>query len=160
GDVALLDAKGRLQIFANERSGQFVPWPVNPPNERFVALGVADANEDAVLDIIALRDDGVLLRISDRDKRQGLTTAELGRWQEFPKSTESGAWRLFAADLDNNGAIDILATGPAGSQLWLGAGNGNYQLCKVSLPANIVAAEDLDGTGRLDLLALTKDGKL
>src|SRR5262249_7748704 len=111
-DAALLDAQGRLHIFANERSGVFVPWPVKPPNGRFLALAVMDANDDGVLDLIALRDDGALLRISDRDKRRALDVDELVHWGELARNAEPGTRRLVAADFDNNGAVDILASGP------------------------------------------------
>jgi tetratricopeptide (TPR) repeat protein len=159
-DVALLDARGKLHIFANERSGRFVPWPVKPPSDRFLALTVIDANDDGVLDLVALRDDGALLRISDRDKRQGLDVAQLASWSDMARKAEPGTRRLFAADFDNNGAVDILASGPEHSQLWLGLGKGEYQPSEAALVPGIIAVADLDGTGQLDLLALSSDGQL
>jgi hypothetical protein len=159
-DVALLDAQGKLHIFANERSGQFVPWPVKPPSEKFVALTVMDANDDGVLDIVALRADGAILRISDRDKRQSLDVAELFRWEGMAKNAEPGTRKLIAGDFDNNGAVDLMASGPEGSKLWLGLGNGKYQEAKTELPPGVIAAADFAGNGRLDLLGLSKDGVL
>src|SRR5262249_52983373 len=156
-DVALLDAEGRLHIFANERSGQFVPWPVPPPNDRFLALCVMDANDDGVLDLVALRHDDVVMRFSDRDKRRSWDIAEMARWEGIGRDTEPGTPRLIAADVDNNGAIDLLASGPKGSQIWLGEAGGRLQPLKAELLPGLFAAVDLEGKGRLDLLGLTKD---
>jgi tetratricopeptide (TPR) repeat protein len=158
-DVALLDARGRLGVFANERSGQFVPWPVPLPKDRFLALCVTDANDDGVLDLVALRDDGAVVRISDRNKRQSWDVAELVRWESLPRNAEPGTLRLVAADFDNNGAIDLLASGPEGTQIWLGEGNGEFRALKVALPPGLVAAVDLEGKGRLDLIGLTREGQ-
>jgi tetratricopeptide (TPR) repeat protein len=159
-DVALLDAQGKLHIFANERSGQFVPWPVKPPAGKFLAITVMDANDDGVLDIIALQEDGALLRISDRDKRQSLDVANLFQWEDVPKKSNPGTIRLIAADFDNNGAIDLLASCTDGSRLWLGSGKGQYLELKTDLPPGVIAAADIGGNGRLDLLTLNGDGKL
>ncbi len=158
-DVAILDAQGKLHIFANERSGQFVPWPVPPPSDRFLALCVMDANDDGVLDLVALRFDGVVMRISDRDKRRAWDVGEVVRWDGLARDAEPGRHRLIAADLDNNGAIDLLASGPQGSQVWLGEGGGRFRALNAKLPPSLVAAADLDGKGRLDLIGLTKDGQ-
>ncbi len=82
-DAAFLDAKGRLHVFANERSGQFAAWPLPETLGTFVALTAADVNGDGVLDLVALRSDGALMRISDQDKRQSWQVAELARWPGF-----------------------------------------------------------------------------
>lgn len=158
-DVALLDARGRLHVFANERGGRVVPWPVAPPDGRFLALCVMDADDDGLLDLLALRDDGAVLRLSDRDKRKAWDAGEVVRWDRAGGKTEPGAARLIAADFDNNGAIDLLASGPEGSRIWLGEGGGKFQKLTADLPPNLVAAADLDGKGRLDLLGLDGEGR-
>src|SRR5262249_49809121 len=135
--------------------------PVKPPTDKFVALTVMDANDDGVLDILALRADGAVVRISDRDKRQSLEVAPLGPWDEAARNAEPGTRRIIAGDFENNGAIDILMSGPEGSRLWLQSGKGNFQsMRKGGLPAESLAAADLDGTGRLDLIARDLDGQL
>jgi hypothetical protein len=158
-DAALLDSEGHLHVYANERSGQFRKWPVAPPSQRFLALAVADADDDGVLDLIALRDDGVILRISDRDKRSQWDVGELARWDAPLGDLKPGGVRLLAADFDNNGVLDLLASSPVASQLWLGSGEGKFQALSAKLPPRLFAAAALDKGGRLDLLGLNEDGQ-
>src|SRR5262249_55267128 len=79
-DAAFLDAAGKIHVFANERSGQFRERPVPLDVGRCLALAVADVTDDGVFDLIALRDDGVIQRLSDKDKGKGWDVAELARW--------------------------------------------------------------------------------
>lgn len=162
-DAALLDARGQLRVFANERSAKFIPWPVEPPEGKLLAMTVADANDDGVFDIIAIDQQGRLLRISDRDKRSAWDVAELAVWEGMSGDQQTIPERLFAADLDNNGALDIVASGPEASAIWLGEGGGKFQrlktILKTVLPPAIQAAADLTADGRLDLLALDSSGK-
>jgi tetratricopeptide (TPR) repeat protein len=158
-DAALLDAAGHLHVFANERSGTFQTWPAPPPNDRFLALTIADADDDGVLDLIALRDDGVILRISDRNKRGAWDVAELARWDSFPNSNEPGAVRLVAADFDNNGSLDLLVSTAASSRVWLGTGHGNFVPLADEISVGNLSVADLDGDGKLDLLGVDGAGK-
>lgn len=157
-DAAILDAKGKLHVFANERSGRFVPWPVAVPDGRFLAFAVTDADDDGVLDLVALRDDGALIRIRGRDKRAAWDVAELGRWQP-PPGAEPGSITLLTGDFDNNGVPDILVSGTSGGMAWLGSGNGKFATLTAAVPARVFAAADTGNTGRLDLLGLDADGR-
>src|SRR5262249_14416750 len=68
--AAFLDAAGQLHVFANERQGQFSPWPPPDGLGTFLAMTAADLNDDRVLDLVALKTDGTLVRLSDQDKRK------------------------------------------------------------------------------------------
>jgi tetratricopeptide (TPR) repeat protein len=159
-DAALLDVHGRLHIYANERSGHFEPWPAKPPDDTFVALAVGDVNHDGLLNIVPLRQDGSIVRIADRDKRSAWDVSELAKWDKFPPEMQLGAARLIVADLDNNGVPDLIVSGPDASRIWLGEGApGRFVALKAELPGNLVAAVDLEGKGRLDLVGLDRDGR-
>ena len=159
-DAALLDAHGGLHVYANERSGHFELWPGKPPSGVFLALAVADVNHDGVLSLVALRQDGTIMRIADHDKRSSWDISELAKWEKFPASMQPGAARLLAADLDNNGVPDVIVSGPDASRVWLGDGvAGRFIPLKTDLPGNLFAAVDLDGKGRLDLVGLDRDGR-
>ena len=56
-DVALIDGGGRLHIFNNERQGQYKERPVPDTIGTVKAIGVADANNDGVLDVVAVQSD-------------------------------------------------------------------------------------------------------
>lgn len=158
-DAALLDAHGRLRVFANERMAVFREWPVPPPVERFLALAIADANEDGVLDIVTVRDDGVLSAISDREKRSSWAVTELGRWEGISGARQASVPLLLVADLDNNGAPDLLISDTEHSAIWLGVGAGKFQTLRVNLPPRLSAVADLRGEGRIDLLGLDQEGR-
>jgi Tfp pilus assembly protein PilF len=162
-DAALVDGDARVHVFTNERTGQFNEraLPQNSPPVR--AIAVAEVNGDGVIDLLVAQADGSVTRISDKDEGKGWDAAEVARIGNAPHDLE-GEFRLRAADLDNNGALDLLLTSTAptgsGTLVWLGDGQGNFKpLDKIVALASISAAADLDGDGRLDLLGLSTDGQ-
>ncbi|HEV2707668.1 MAG TPA: FG-GAP-like repeat-containing protein [Pyrinomonadaceae bacterium] len=160
-DAATLDATGRLNVYTNERTGQFDARPAPQHAGQLVALGVADVNSDGRFDLLAMQTDGALQRFSDRDEGAGWETAEVLRWEGAPV-LQPGGVRLSAADLDNNGGIDLLASTPAGAHAWLSDAGGGFRALKLSeelSKARAVAVADADGDGRLDLIAASGDGR-
>jgi Flp pilus assembly protein TadD len=155
-DAAFLDKDGNLHVYMNERMAEFTKRAPDGASGTCVALAVADLNDDGVLDLVALRSDGALLRISDRNRREGWEVAQVATGG--PRAGAPGAGRLFVADLDNNGALDVIASGPDGAVAWLGDENGTLASMPLTLQGNVQAAVDLNGDGRLDLLALD-DGR-
>ncbi|MDB5386631.1 MAG: Tetratricopeptide repeat protein [Planctomycetaceae bacterium] len=159
-DAALLDGGGNLHIFANERSGRFQKWPVTVLQDNsFRAIAVADANDDGVLDLVALQNGGRVVCIADRDHRGSWEITELAQWEPGPIGYEPHQLQLLAADLDNNGVLDLLASGPEGSAAWLGEGGGKFRKLPADLPAQLLAAADLRDTGHVDLLGLDASGQ-
>jgi Tfp pilus assembly protein PilF len=173
-DAALLDGSGRLHVFHNERQAQFreLPLPANFPLAK--ALGIADVDDDGVLDLLAVQADGAIVRISDPHEGAALDVAEIAR---VPVGTGvpnylSGEVRLRVADLDNNGAMDLFLTGASldtsrnslATLIWLADEKGKFVLLEHPFgqaqgPALVSDAADLTGDGRLDLLALAADGQ-
>ena len=163
-DAAILDGAGRLHVFMNERQGQFRERPLPARLPLVKAIAVADANNDGVLDLLAVQADGAILRISDKNDRQSWDTAEIARVPDAANNL-AGEVRLHVADLDNNGAVDLFlaptrqASGAAGALIWLGDDQGNFvQLDHPAGPALVFDAADLNGDGKLDLVGLSADG--
>ncbi len=166
-DAAIIDGAGRLHVFMNLRQGQFKERPL-PPGLSFVkAVAVADANNDGILDLLAVQADGAVLRISDKNEGQSWETAEIAR---VPSATSylAGEVRLHVADLDNNGAFDLILspTAPAaggnnpGAMIWLGDVTGSFTLLTHPAgPALVFDAADTGNDGHLDLLGLSADGQ-
>ena len=69
-------------------------------------MAVADANNDGILDLLAVQADGAIIRISDKNEGQSWETAEIA---SVPNAGSylAGEVRLHVADLDNNGALDL-----------------------------------------------------
>jgi tetratricopeptide (TPR) repeat protein len=163
-DAAVIDGAGRLHVFTNERQGQFRERPLPAGLQPVKAIAVADANNDGVLDLLAVQADGAIIRISDKNDREGWDVAEIARVPNADRNL-AGDVRLHVADLDNNGALDLFlaptkpASGGAGALIWLGDDKGNFvPLDHPAGPALVFDAADLKGDGKLDLVGLTADG--
>ena len=163
-DAAIIDGTGRLHVFMNERQGQFRERALPAGLLLVKAIAVADANNDGVLDLLAVQADGAIIRISDKNDRQSWEMAEIARVRDAANNL-AGEVRLHVADLDNNGALDLflaptkLASGAAGALIWLGDAKGNFvQLDHPAGPALVFDAADLNGDGKLDLVGLSADG--
>ena len=71
------------------------------------AIAAADANHDGVLDLLAVQESGAIVRLSNLNG-----VWDSGEVAQVPGGTNAltGEVRLRAADLDNNGAFDLMLT--------------------------------------------------
>jgi tetratricopeptide (TPR) repeat protein len=162
-DAAIIDGAGHLHVFMNERQGQFRERPLPVSISAVKAIAVADANNDGILDLLAVERDGAILRISDKNEGESWETAEIARVPDVANNLASDV-RLQVADLDNNGALDLILSitsgAGKGALIWLGGENGTFTpMNSPSGPALVFTAADLRGNGHLDLLGLTADGQ-
>ncbi len=155
-DAALLVAPGRLQVFLNGRYRvpQFQPHPLPDTLGTVQAIAVADLNQDATLDLILLGGDGTLSRLSLDDG--GWEAEVLSRWPDF-STAGAQSTRLFVADLDNNGDVDLVASTPEGARAWLSTAAGLRPLPPIDV--QITGVADISGEGRLDLIGVSSDGQ-
>ncbi len=159
-DAAIIDGTDRLHVFMNVRQGQFRERAL-PSNVTTVrAIAVADVNNDGVIDLLAVQDGDAILRISDKNGGESWETAEIVKAQGTANAL-AGEVRLNVADLDNNGALDLIVSRAAGapnvphSRIWLGDEKGDFvQAEHADVPAFVFAAADLQSNGHLDLLGL------
>jgi hypothetical protein len=158
-DAAMLDAQGRLHLFANERSGLFreVKLPALPG--KILAITAVDADNGGALDILALADTKELLILSQQTR--GDEPWKVSRLASLPdvKPGDVGSNRLIPADMDNNGGVDIIVSNTHGTHILLKLPDGNFQPLKSSLTDQALWAVDLNKDGRLDILALGKEGQ-
>jgi tetratricopeptide (TPR) repeat protein len=165
-DAAIIDGSGRLHVFMNERQGQFRERAL-PALPLVKTIAVADANNDGILDLLAVQVDGTILRISDKNEGQSWVTAEIAKVPDAANNL-AGEARLHVADLDNNGALDLFLAATAqvpgthsrGALIWLGDDKGKFELLDHPAgPELVFDAADLNGSGKLDLLGLSADGQ-
>jgi FG-GAP-like repeat len=168
-DAALLDDQGVLRVFLNVRGGGFVERPVPGQFPRVAAIAAADVSGDGIMDVVGVAADGGVTRLSIRPDGSGFAAARLAQADPLP-DLAPGTARLLVADLDNNGAGDLVISSPAASRVLLAEPGGAYVRCAMcaarcatcagepGLPGGITAAADLDGDGRLELVARTAGG--
>ncbi len=162
-DASLIDGAGRLHVFINQRLGNFAESSLPACFTYVKAIAAADADHDGVLDLLAVQASGGIVRLSNID----------GAWvvsdlAQVPDAAHvlAGEVRLRTADLDNNGAFDLLlanvgsAESAAGALIWLADENQNFTLLSSPEgPARVFDAAPVSAEGRLDLLGLTADGQ-
>jgi Tfp pilus assembly protein PilF len=165
-DAAIIDGAGALHIFHNERQGQFreVKLPGSLPSVK--ALGVADPDNDGVLDLLAVESTGTIATVSYREDNGWSVTPLV----QIPggKDALDGEVRLQVADLDNNGAMDLILTGlgrtaesskqSAWTMVWLGDAGAKYTLLDHAAHAPVFDVADLNGGGRLSLVGFDASG--
>lgn len=164
-DAALLDGSGHLHVFFNQRAGRFSETPIPAQFASARAITAVDVNGDGVLDLVGVLPDGVIARLSYADNGDW-TSSSLATVPD-PSADLAGDVRLHAADIDNNGAIDLLlgqvSSSPnqsAGALLWLGDASGRFNLFHGAAgPPQVFGIADVRDDGRLALLGLTAEGR-
>jgi tetratricopeptide (TPR) repeat protein len=160
-DAAMIDGFGRLRVFLNQRAGKFAESKLPETLRSIRAIAVGDTNPDGFLRLQALGEDGKIVDLSYQEASETWKQRELA---QLP-TPSAGEVRLRAADIDNNGAVDLVlmpaatAGGAARANIWLQDEAGTFHLIDKSQgPAVLFDIADLQGNGRLDLLGLGSDG--
>ncbi len=110
------------------------------------ALAAGDFDGDQKPDIARVRAEGDVLEVR---------LASAG-WKVATEHPAAGLDELLAADIDNNGHLDLLGFGASAAAVWLGAGDGTFaaapeQLGLAAAGAGAAAVIDFDIEGDLDL---------
>jgi tetratricopeptide (TPR) repeat protein len=154
-DAALLDAHGALLTYKNERAGRFERRRGPDLLGKVLALAVADLFSDGSIDLLLLGEGGTITSVTDVDAGKSWAVASVA-----PSTIEpAGAARLFVADLDNNGALDLIVSGKAAG--WIGVGDESRRFRSVAFPPGFQVQDvvDFDADGRLDLVGLAAGGR-
>lgn len=164
-DAALLDGSGHLHVFFNQRAGRFVERAVPAEFASLKAITAADVSGDGVLDLVAVQPGGAIARLSCTNSG-GWTSSVIATVPD-PSVNLQADVRLHAADIDNNGAIDLLLgqvsageSRAAGALIWLADASGKFHLLDHAVgPSQVFGLADVRNDGRLALLGLTPEGQ-
>ena len=137
-DAAILDGAGRVHVFTTRPSADFSQASLDIGS--VTALTIADVDGDGRFEIVTLDAMGTL-----RASRVGAAPVTLA-------SGFTGD-RLLVADLDNNGAVDLIASRQGASRVWLGNPDHSFAALPRDLDAEVSAVVDMTGNGVLDLVA-------
>lgn len=157
-DATLLDGRGALHFFANERGSTFRERPAPQSLNAIAAINVDDVNGDSVFDLIALQENGIVLRISDKNAGRDWETAEIFQ-SSNAEQMPVGTMRLLVGDLDNNGGLDMVVAGSTSAEIWLSNAQGNFTRLPSTIDGRIFSIADFTNDGRLDLVGLAGIGK-
>ena len=160
GDIALLDVAGRVLISWNDRAGAFTA-PELVSESPAVALTYGDIFGTGEMDVVTLDRNGVIRNLHfDRNTRKW-SARELARWSnppDLPSAFAKQRVSLSVADLDNNGAIDLVASAGTTSAIWLNEGAAKFHHLDHTPALFVTSIADMDGDGLLDLVGLTDKG--
>lgn len=160
GDADLAALAGdRLRLFDNRRSGSYEPLTVADDQAAgLTALLAIDSDGDAWLDLATLAADGAL-SVRRADPAASIAGAPAFRAPEALRpavAADAACGKLFWGDVDNNGASDLVLGcegSQAGTRISLGDGQGGWQDLPLLAGQAAGGLADLDGDGRLDLVA-------
>jgi len=161
-DAALIDGLGKLHVFLNQRSANFreLAMPAGLPTTKAITAG--DVDHSGPIALLALGSDGVIRSLSLPEEGEQWRVAQIAAVPDAANRLAAEV-RLAVADLDNNGAFDLLLASPSSPNrptIWLQGAGGTFQLLTTpSNAANYSGVADLRGDGRLDLLGLSADGQ-
>ena len=156
---AVLVSDGRVRVFENRQGGEFREWPKPPALGAVYGVALGDLNADGTLELITIDSKGAVQSTSLRD----------GEW----KTTQVALWpgvdpdaTILLADLDNNGAIDLVISAGAdasATRVWLF--DESHAARAFDTPAldfpntHIDSVVDVNGDGQLDLVGTVIDGQ-
>lgn len=164
-DVLVADSAGKLHLFVNERDGSFLPEAeLCGLADAVPAVSVlaGDLNADANPDLVVFGGEGkaaqIWMNLGDARFHLDETSPRVGE-----RTQAIGASEGHLVDLDNDGDLDLLASG---SELLLfrNDGAGGWSEWSNALdgarPLRSMHDRDFDVDGDLDVVGLAPDGKL
>jgi tetratricopeptide (TPR) repeat protein len=152
-DAALLDEQGAVHLFENRQGGEFREMPAPAGLGTTVAVTIGDANGDGVLDLITLDAAGAIRRLSRRG--DAWDTQPVATWPDRVDPSAVGAYRLFFADMDNNGALDLIVSGAGSTRIRLAGAAGDLTRAPLSVDGDVFSVADVNGDGQLDLVGVS-----
>ncbi|MBV9760907.1 MAG: VCBS repeat-containing protein [Acidobacteriaceae bacterium] len=147
-DVGLIDGGGNFHVLLNQRLGSYrnreVPASVASGVK---AIAAGDIDGDGVVDFAVLKNDSSVSRVSEK--------ADSGEWDwaEVIHASAGSSGNLLIGDLDNNGALDIVAN----DQVFLGNGKG-FTAMGGALTGTPRALAEESSNNRLNVLGVNAAG--
>lgn len=159
-DAAIVEASGRFGIMENLRSRGF---RYRELGDGVTAVTTADLDSDGILEMIVLHRNGRVERIQQAvgttpEQRGDLVRLEGGAASAVDGDTGESESRIFAMDVDNNGAIDLIVSGSNETVVWLSDGASEYRRLEARAAAATFSVADITGVGRLDLIGVDPEG--
>ncbi len=165
-DAAIIDGRGHLHLFMNERLGRFVPVSLPSEFAKARAIAAAGLNGDGGINLVAVLPDGTIARLTVKGNGQRWNWAKTATVPDSATNL-AGPIRLLVTDIDNNGAPDLLlaqvspsVNRKAGGLIWLAHRSGDFVLLGHPVgPSEVFQLADVKDNGRMALLGITAEGQ-
>jgi Tfp pilus assembly protein PilF len=155
----------RLRVFSNERLGQYRERQLPEEIGNVRAVNAADLNGDGKMDFVVVSLTGKIFRLSDKDDGKAWDIKEVATLNKSDGNTRISAsdQRLLIADLDNNGALDLIVESTESVWRDNNTQEGNRPNLQIFLnegKEKFTATPALRGTGKISLVDVNGDGRL
>lgn len=151
-EAIFLTQNDEILVSRNMRGGRFAD--VETLDNETAAIVVADLDANGQFDIISLGTNGDFHRRHYNPDQGNWNTVSLAI--RVDSSIDNGV-NLFSADLDNNGALDLILSTNESTLIWLGDRNRTLMQLDSVFPGGITSVFDVDGNERLDLLGIDEN---
>jgi tetratricopeptide (TPR) repeat protein len=152
-DAALLGERGDVHLFENRQGGEF--REMRPPADlgTTVALAIGDVNGNGVLNLVTLDSTGAIRRFAR--KGDVWEAKPVAKWADpIDARIAVGNYRLFLADMDNSGAVDVVASGDGRTRIWLAGSNNDFARDSLEVRGDVFSVADMNGDGQLDMVGV------
>lgn len=184
-DVVTVDKDENLRYFSNERGGLFKKHDeLHKSVYKLMDVDIGDLNNDGRLDLVHVKSNGFAthdlgalaidvnstgsfdlrlapsLRSGPADFCSAVSpVGSIGNANtgtaEVHSERISKNCTIRVADLDNNGASDIVLANDAETVIYLGKGGGEFEEKTVRISGPVMGIADSNGDGRLDLVGIS-----
>lgn len=157
-DLATLDTSGSLVLWRNDRNGVYASLRV--AGKPRAAMAVGDVNRDGQFDLVSITASGELLSASlDSDSKWNESALASSSLSSDSASLKPDADVFLAvADIDNNGASDVVVSAAAKVEIWLREPSGDLVRVTPRINMTATALADLGKDGLLDLVGMLDAG--
>jgi hypothetical protein len=158
-DATVLGADGAIRVYINARGGSFREQQLPAAVPGAVAVTAAEVSGDSVMDVLVLTPAGAIVALSQPAGSASWATKEIATVTGLAHGLAPVDAAIVTADLDNNGAEDLVVSAGGVSRVLL---RGPAGIRALSSPVGLEArgAADLDGDGRVELVGLLPDRRV
>lgn len=156
-DLIALSQSGDLVACRNERNAVFVTTPLFE-GQQYLAIAIGDIDRDGQMDVVFINRAGELGTAHWGHEGWSESLLDLPAVPDTLDQANAAELHLSVADLDNNGGLDLIVSGPFGTAIWLQNTDASWSRLDQPLEMQVTSVVDYDKDGLLDLVGMSESG--